>query len=81
MKKNAYLAASEKRWAIQWLDAVAAGSITMSQRKMSSVERLGGGIDEVRVLARKRGVHLLQFMDDKGDELVAASKAEFKVIC
>jgi len=69
------------QWAADWLDAVADGSNTMSQRKLSSVEKRGGGLEAVKALARKRGVHLLLLEDDKDNELVAASVKPFKVVC
>ncbi len=69
------------RWTADWLDSVANGSNTMSQRKLSSIEKRGGGIDAVRVIAEQKGVHLLLLEDDKGNELVAASIKPFKVVC
>ena len=69
------------QWAAEWLDGVADGSNTMSQRKLSSVEKRGGGLEAVAALARERGVHLLLLEDDKGDELVAASTKPFSVVC
>ena len=69
------------RWAGEWLDAVADGSNTMSQRKLSSIEKRGGGLQAVKALAEQRGVHLLLLEDDKGDELVAASAKPFEVVC
>jgi len=69
------------QWAADWLDAVADGSNTMSQRKLSSVEKRGGGLEAVTALARQRGVHLLLLEDDKGNELVAASVKPFEVVC
>ena len=68
-------------WAAAWLDAVAAGTATMSQRKLSAVEKRGGGLSAVGALARERGVHLLVLTDDTGDEIVAASRHPFKVVC
>lgn len=53
----------------------------MSQRKLSSIQKRGGGIDAVRVIAKQKGVHLLLLEDDKGNELVAASIKPFKVVC
>jgi len=53
----------------------------MSQRKLSSVETRGGGLEAVKALARERGVHLLLLEDDKGEELVAASTKPFEVVC
>ncbi len=69
------------RWAADWLDGVADGSNTMSQRKLTSVEKRGGGLEAVKALARVQGVHLLLFEDDKGNELVAASVKPFEVVC
>ena len=68
-------------WTGAWLDAVADGTNTMSQRKLSSVETRGGGLDAVKTIAEQKGVHLLLLEDDKGNELVAASVKPFKVIC
>lgn len=68
-------------WAERWLDAVASGEATMSQRRLSSVETRGGGLDSVASLARARGVHLVVLTDDQGNELVAASKHPFRVVC
>lgn len=72
---------NETDWAHQWLDAVADGSNTMSQRTLASVESRGGGLDAVRAVARAKGVHLVLLTDDKGTQLVAASTHAFKVIC
>jgi len=69
------------RWAADWLDAVAGGTNTMSQRKLSSVEKRGGGLEAVKAFATERGVHLLLLEDDKGDALVAASVKPFEVVC
>ena len=68
-------------WAEGWLDRVADGSSTMSQRKLSSIEKNGGGLDAVRAVAKEKGVHLLLLKDDTGADLVAASKEPFRVIC
>ena len=68
-------------WASTWLDGVAAGANTMSQRRLTSVETKGGGLDAVRAMAERKGVHLLLLEDDEGNELVAASTRPFKVIC
>lgn len=69
------------QWAARWLDSVADGSNTMSQRRLSSVQKRGGGIEAVKAVAEQKGVHLLLVEDDKGIELVAASTKPFKVIC
>ena len=71
---------AEQLWVNKWLDSVVDGSRTMSQRKLSSVEKYGG-LCLVRGLARKKKVHLIQLEDDKGNELLAASLKPFKVIC
>lgn len=60
-------------WAAEWLDGVADGVSTMSQRKLSSVETRGGGLEAVKALARLRGVHLLLLEDDGGSELAVFS--------
>ncbi len=72
---------TKDQWASDWLDSVADGSNTMSQRKLLSIEKRGGGIKAVKALAKKKGVHLLLLEDDKGTELVAASVKPFKVVC
>jgi hypothetical protein len=72
---------SEEAWCAAWLDAVVAGERTMSQRKLSSVERRGGGLDTLRRLAQARGVHLLILKDEHDVELVAASLQPFRVVC
>ena len=69
------------QWAAAWLGSVADGSNTMSQRKLSSVERLGGGLEAVKAIAEQKGVHLLLLEDDQGNELIAASTKPFKVVC
>ena len=69
------------RWTAAWLDAVADGSSTMSQRKLTSIQQRGGGLEAVKAAAKEKGVHLLLLADDKGDELVAASSKPFKVVC
>lgn len=71
----------ETQWAGEWLDKVAAGSNTMSQRKLSSIEARGGGLEAVKTLAKQKGVHLLRLEDDKGNEVIAASIKPFDVVC
>ena len=68
-------------WAERWIDSVADGKATMSQRKLASVDRFGGGIEAVTAVAQARGVHLLLLMDEQGERLVAVSKHPFKVLC
>ena len=69
------------QWASDWLDSVADGSNTMSQRKLTSVEKRGGGLKVIKAIAKRKGVHLLLLEDDKGDKLIAASVKPFKVVC
>lgn len=72
---------STSAWIATWLDAVADGSSTMSQRSLASIERRAGGLEAVVSAAEKRGIHLLLLDDDKGNELLAASTKPFKVLC
>ena len=60
---------------------MADGSNTMSQRKLTSIQKRAGGLDAVRTLAEGKGVHLLLLEDDNGDELIAASLKPFTVVC
>ena len=70
----------DAEWIDRWIDAVAAGEATMSQRKKSSINA-HGGLDAVIKAARAKGVHLVQLTDDKGDVLVAASRDPFETLC
>jgi len=72
---------TETRWGSDWLDKVADGSTAMSQRKLSSIETRGGGLEAVKTLAEQKGVHLLRLEDDKGNEVIAASLKPFDVVC
>jgi len=72
---------SESIWAARWLDGVASSPASMSQRRLTSIERYGGGLEAVAAAATARGVHLLLLTDDKGDRLVAASRHPFTVVC
>ena len=74
-------ARTESQWISEWLDKVADGSNTMSQRKLTSIETRGGGLEAVRTLAEQKGVHLLRLEDDEGNELIAASVKPFDVVC
>jgi hypothetical protein len=66
-----------KLWTKEWLTGVADGSKTKSQRKLISVENQGRGLETVKAVARSLDVLLLLLEDDKGVELVAASKKPF----
>ena len=68
-------------WTDGWLAAVASGEVTMSQRTMARVAARPGGVEAVCTAARARGVHLAVFTDDRGVELVAASRHPIRVLC
>ena len=70
----------EPFWADAWLDGVASGAATMSQRAMTTVEAKGG-VAPVVAAARLRGVHLLRLTGDTGKVLIAASREPFEVLC
>ena len=72
--------ATTESWITDWLDSVADGSSTMSQRSLASIEK-HGGLGAVTVAAVERSVHLLLVEDEAGREIIAASKRPFKVIC
>ena len=72
--------ADEPRPFAEWLDAIADGRLSMSQRQVSWAEKLGG-LDARVAAARRRGVHLVQLTDDKGKRLIAASREPFKHLC
>jgi hypothetical protein len=67
-------------WIAAWLDAVAAGTATMSQRQVTSIE-VHGGVDAVVAAAMARRVHLVRLTDDRGVDLVAAGRHPFTVLC
>ena len=71
---------AQKKWTTDWLASVASGANTMSARRMTSIEKRGGGLKAVAAEAKKRKVHLVLFEDDEGREVVAASNTRFKVI-
>jgi hypothetical protein len=53
----------------------------MSQRKLTSIEKHGGGLDLVKEVAEEMGIHLLLVEEEEGSEIVAASLKPFTVIC
>ncbi len=63
-----------------WVDSVAQGAATMSQRNLKWVEA-NGGIDTLVALATERGVHLVRLTDDKGNDVLAASQKPFVTLC
>jgi hypothetical protein len=67
-------------WIVSWIEAVASGKASMSQRKRSSIDA-HGGLELVIALAREKGVHLVQLTDDRGAVLVAASRERFEALC
>jgi phosphoserine aminotransferase len=64
----------------RWIDIVATGASTMSQRNFRWVEA-NGGVEKLIDAAERRGVHLVRLTDDEGRELVAASKHAFVTLC
>lgn len=71
----------ESKWAEDWLNSVADGSIKMSQRTLASVQKRVGSLETIKALAERKKVHLLLVKDDKGTELIAASVERFNVVC
>ena len=67
-------------WIDAWLDGVASGHATMSQRSLASIEQ-HGGLEAAIQAARQRGVHLIRLTDDRGKVLVAASLSPFETLC
>ena len=72
--------ATDFTWVAEWLDAVEAGRLSMSQRTRSSIDA-HGGLEAAVAAARARGVHLVQLIDDNGKLLIAASREPFTVLC
>ena len=70
----------ERNWIDRWIGAVADGTATMSQRRLSSIERNGGTAASIAA-AKAHGVHLLKLTDDQGNVLVAASLHPFEPLC
>jgi hypothetical protein len=68
-------------WTTRWFDSVVAGSRAISKRKVTSVDAWGGGLVFVRSLARRRGLHLILFVDGQGNKVVAASNHPFRIVC
>lgn len=63
-----------------WLEAVASGAATMSQRNLKWVEA-NGGLQELIAAAEQRGVHLVRLTDDKGNDPLAANQKPFQTLC
>lgn len=63
-----------EQWTRTWLDSVSSGKVTMSQRKLSSVETRGGGLEVSRRLAEAIRAHLVELSEERRDLLAAASK-------
>ncbi len=71
---------SDLTWIGKWIDSVADGSATMSQRRLSSVERNGGTAAAIAA-AKERGVHLAKLTDEQGNLLIAASLHPIEPLC
>jgi hypothetical protein len=67
-------------WMGAWLDAVAAGTLALSQRAFTSIEK-HGGIATAVAAARARKVHLAELVDDSGRRLIAASNYPITTLC
>lgn len=76
---NGERAGREAAWLERWMES-ASRSGSMSQRRLSAIERHGGGLDAAARAAREAGVHLVLLTDDKGDRIVAASRNPFRVL-
>ncbi len=72
---------SPEDWMQRWIESVVSGESTMSQRKMSSIAKRDIDMKILIAEAKKQHVHLLLLKDDKGEEVIAASKDEFVVLC
>lgn len=70
----------DQAWIGAWLDAVAAGYGTVSQRPLRTIER-HGGLETAIAAAKCRDVHLAELTDDTGKRLVAASRTPFRALC
>ena len=68
-------------WTSAWLDSVVLEKNSMTQRKLTSIDARGGGLDALRTAAEERGVHLLLVEDENGEQIVAASAKPFIVLC
>ena len=71
---------TDQTWVHKWIDAVADGLVTKSQRRLSSMERHGRTAAAIAA-PRERGVHLAKLTDGHGNLLVAASLQLFELLC
>jgi hypothetical protein len=67
---------AQAAWLARWMQAASRKS-SMSQRKASAIQGKGGGL---AAAAKAAGTDLELLTDDRGVELVAASRQPFKVI-
>lgn len=70
----------QEQWVQDWLKSVVNGRNTMSQRRVTSIEK-HVSLNTVKRIAKRVGVHLLLVEDDEGNKVLAASTKPFKVIC
>jgi hypothetical protein len=80
MRRKKATTVSPEKWTADWIASIADGPNTMSARRVTSIEKRGGGIKAVAAAAKSKKVHLVMFEDDEGREVVAASTKRFKVI-
>ena len=64
----------------QWVESVASGEASMSQRGEAWVAQVGG-IATVTAAAEAACIHLVRLTDDKGNRLIAASRERFETLC
>ena len=64
----------------EWVQSVASGDATMSQRNIRWVEA-NGGPEMLVTVAKRHAIHIVQLTDDKGNQLFAASKSPFTTLC
>ncbi len=69
------------QWTKAWLDSVALDLNTMSQLRLSSIQKHAGGLEAVKAMAEHQGIHLLLLEDDERHDIIAASKKPFRVMC
>ena len=65
----------------QWIADIALRKLTMSQRKVTVIEKTEGGLENVITEAKKQGVHLIRLTDDKGNDLLTGSVHPFETLC
>lgn len=70
----------DQAWIGAWLDTVADGRGTISQRPLSVIDR-HGGLEAAIDAAKSRNIHLIEMSDAEGKPLVAASRTPIRALC